>query len=198
MGPISFSTARACGATHVITTANAVGGTGNETVAAIDGRGNRQLVDAAGAAGITAHRLHVGAPARGVGAVEDFAAKLATEDYLKRAGSTGRSLQRTAFMETWAQIVGEPLSPGTGIEADLGSGRNPLNFVAVNKLVAAVADAADAGPPGRQPGECRHPQWGEPEHYSMSAANTQAGDRTDGQAEGAHYCQRRCLGYWAR
>jgi uncharacterized protein YbjT (DUF2867 family) len=125
------------GATHVITTANAFGGTGPDSVLAIDERGNRQLVDAAGAAGVRQFVFTSALLPEAYRAIDYFAAKFATEDYLRESGLTWTILRPTAFMETWAPIIGEPLVR-TGSTRIFGSGRNPLNFVAVED-VAAVA-----------------------------------------------------------
>jgi NADH dehydrogenase len=125
------------GATHAITTANAFAGSGPESVPAIDERGNRLLIDAAAAAGVRQFVFTSALLPEAFRAVDYFAAKFATEDYLRASGLTWTILRPTAFMETWAQVIGDPLVR-TGSTRIFGSGRNPLNFVAVDD-VAAVA-----------------------------------------------------------
>lgn len=132
------SLAEAChGATHVITTANAFMGTGAQSVAAVDELGNRNLINAARTARV---RQFVFTSARVPDAyrsIDFFAAKFHTEDYLRQSGVPWTILRPTAFMETWAMIIGDPLVR-TGSTKIFGSGRNPINFVAVDD-VAAVA-----------------------------------------------------------
>ncbi len=125
------------GATHVITTANAFAGKGGESVPAIDERGNRHLVLAARAAGVRQFVFTSALLPEAYRAIDYFAAKFATEDYLRASGLAWTILRPTAFMETWALIIGEPLVR-TGSTKIFGSGRNPINFVAVDD-VAAVA-----------------------------------------------------------
>jgi uncharacterized protein YbjT (DUF2867 family) len=137
------------GVTHVITTANAFGGTGAESVPTVDERGNRQLVDAARAAGGRPVGFTSALLPEAYRAIDYFAAKFATEEYLRASGLTWTILRPTAFMETWAQIIGEPLVR-TGSTKIFGSGRILVNFVAIDD-VATVAvmtldrpDALDA------------------------------------------------------
>jgi NADH dehydrogenase len=128
----------ACGgATHVISTANAFVGTGEESVQAVDERGNRHLIDAARAAGVRQFVFTSALVPDTYRAIDYFAAKFATEEYLRASGLTWTILRPTAFMETWAQIIGEPLVR-TGSTKIFGSGLNPLNFVAVDD-VATIA-----------------------------------------------------------
>jgi uncharacterized protein YbjT (DUF2867 family) len=130
--------AAACrGATHVITTANAFVGTGRASVASVDEAGNRHLIDAARAAGV---RQFVFTSARippAFLAIDYFAAKRRTEEYLRRSGVPFTILRPTAFMETWGAMLGEP-ALRQGKVRIFGPGRLPINFVAVDD-VAAVA-----------------------------------------------------------
>lgn len=141
------SLGRACtGVTHVITTANAFMGRGSDSVAAVDEAGNRNLIDAARQAGARQF-VYTSALVRQVFlAVDYFAAKVRTEEYLRRSGMPWTILRPTAFMETWARMLGEPVLQ-QGKTTIFGSGTLPINFVAVDD-VAAVAvmtlDRADA------------------------------------------------------
>jgi uncharacterized protein YbjT (DUF2867 family) len=141
------SLARACeGATHVLTTANAFMGRGGDSVAAVDEGGNRNLIDAARQAGV---RQFVFTSARlppAFLAVDYFAAKRQTEEYLRRSGMPFTMLRPTAFMETWAGMLGEPVIR-TGKVTIFGPGTLPINFVAVEDVAAVsvmTLDRADA------------------------------------------------------
>jgi uncharacterized protein YbjT (DUF2867 family) len=125
------------GATHVISTANAFVGTGDDSVQAVDERGNRHLIDAARAAGVRQFVYTSALLPDTYRTIDYFAAKFATEAYLRASGLTWTILRPTAFMETWAQIIGEPLVR-TGSTRIFGSGLNPVNFVAVDD-VATIA-----------------------------------------------------------
>ena len=132
------SLAEAChGVTHVITTANAFMGTGAQSVDAVDELGNRNLINAARTARVRQFVLTSARVPDAYRAIDFFAAKAHTEAYLRKSGLPWTILRPTAFMETWAMIVGDPLVR-TGRTRIFGSGRNPINFVAVDD-VAAVA-----------------------------------------------------------
>lgn len=125
------------GVTHIMTTANAFIGKGAESVASVDEQGNRNLIDAARDIGLRQFVFTSGLVPEAYRSIDYFAAKLETEAYLRASGVPYTILRPTAFMETWAQIVGEPLVK-KGATTIFGSGRNPVNFVAVDD-VAAVA-----------------------------------------------------------
>ena len=141
------SLAAAChGVTHVITTANAFMGTGAQSVDAVDELGNRNLINAARTAQVQQFVFTSARVSPAYRTIDFFAAKFHTEDYLRASGVPWTILRPTAFMETWAMIVGDPLVR-TGATKIFGSGKNPINFVAVDD-VAEVAvmtlDRADA------------------------------------------------------
>ena len=132
------SLAEAChGVTHVITTANAFTGTGAQSVDAVDELGNRNLINAARTARVRQFVFTSAHVPDAYRSIDFFAAKFHTEEYLRQSGVPWTILRPTAFMETWAMIVGDPLVR-TGRATIFGSGRNPINFVAVDD-VAAVA-----------------------------------------------------------
>jgi uncharacterized protein YbjT (DUF2867 family) len=142
----SSLTAACRAATHVMTTANAFVGRGGESVAAVDVAGNRNLIDAARTAGIRQFVFTSGRMHPDFLAIDYFAAKRQTEEYLRGSGVPFTILRPTAFMETWAGMLGEPvLRQGTA--TIFGAGTLPINFVAVAD-VATVAvmtlDRADA------------------------------------------------------
>jgi uncharacterized protein YbjT (DUF2867 family) len=125
------------GVTHVITTANGFVAGGSSSIDAVDGLGNRNLVDAAKQAAV---RQFVFTSARlpdAFRAIDYFAAKFAAEAYVRASGLNWTILRPSAFMETWAAIVGEPIVR-SGATRIFGAGTLPVNFVAVDD-VAAVA-----------------------------------------------------------
>jgi uncharacterized protein YbjT (DUF2867 family) len=125
------------GATHVITTANAFVGKGGDTLAAVDEQGTSDLVDAAREAGVRQFIFTSALLPEAAANIDFFASKFRAEDYVRSSGVGYTILRPTALMETWAQIIGEPLIK-TGKTQIFGSGMNPINFVAVED-VAAVA-----------------------------------------------------------
>jgi uncharacterized protein YbjT (DUF2867 family) len=132
------SLAAACdGVTHVITTANAFMGRGGNTVDAVDRQGNRNLIDAARLAGVRQFVFTSALLPEMFKGEPFFAAKFETEDYLRASGLTWTILQPTAFMDIWAQIIGEPVLK-RGATMVFGPGTYPLNFVAIDN----VADVA--------------------------------------------------------
>ena len=99
------------------------------TPASVDRQGNQHLVDAAAASGATMVLVSV------VGAAPDspmelFRAKSAAEEYLSGAGIPWTVVRTTSFVELWDEMLGKaPV---------LGRGENPINFVAVDDVAAAV------------------------------------------------------------
>jgi NADH dehydrogenase len=134
------------GASHVMTTANAFVGKGVESVTAVDEAGNRHLIDAARRAGVRQFVFTSARVPQEFLAIDYFAAKARTEAHLRRSGVPFTILRPTAFMETWASMLGEPVLRGERTRV-FGPGTLPINFVAVDD-VAQVAvmtlDRADA------------------------------------------------------
>lgn len=104
--------------------------------AAVDHAGNTALIDAA-------QRVHadvvlmsiVGASAES--AVDLFRAKAAAEAHLRARDLPWTIVRCTAFMETWAGILGAPLREG-GSALVFGKGENPINFVSVIDVAALL------------------------------------------------------------
>jgi uncharacterized protein YbjT (DUF2867 family) len=134
---------RACeGVTHIITTANAFMGKAAESVASIDEHGNRNLIKAARGARVRQFIFTSALLPEAARGIDYFAAKFGVEEYLRQSGLTYTILRPTAFMETWAKVVGEPLIT-TGKTRIFGSGLNPINFVAVDDVAAVAAMTVD-------------------------------------------------------
>jgi NADH dehydrogenase len=134
------------GVTQVVTTANAFVQRDRRAIARTDEQGNQNLIDAARGAGVRQFVFTSAWLPEAYYAIDYFAAKRRTEEYLRASGVPYTILQPTAFMETWAMVVGEPILK-TGTTQIFGSGTNPINFVAVDD-VAAIAiltlDQSDA------------------------------------------------------
>jgi len=115
---------------------------------AVDWRGNLNLVRAAAAAGAE-HLVLVSAQGAAPDhPIELYRMKLRAEEALRASGLAWTILRASAFMETWAMLVGEPLLR-TGKTTVFGRGRNPLNFVSAHDVAAfvelAVTDPALRG-----------------------------------------------------
>ena len=128
--------AAVAGCTTVVAAAHGFGAP-DVSPATVDHAGNLTLIDAAQRVNAEVVLMSiVGASAES--AVDLFRAKAAAEAYL-RAGVVPFSIVRsTAFMETWAGILGAPLQKGRTALV-LGKGQNPINFVSVMDVAALLA-----------------------------------------------------------
>ncbi len=121
------------GVEHVIAAAHAATGRGKNNPSTVDRAGHRSLIDAAVAAEV---RHFVFVSARGAASdhpIDFFRIKHETEQYLKSSGLSFTILRASAFMETWVEIVGEPLVR-KGKTVIFGDGTNPINFVSVKDV----------------------------------------------------------------
>lgn len=130
------------GVTHVITTANAFAGKGDESVSSVDLQGTRNLIDVAREAGVKQFIFTSAMVPDVYRSIDYFAAKFRNEDYLRRSGLPWTILRPAAFMETWAAMVGDPLIEGKPVRI-FGSGRNTLNFVAIDDVATIAAMTVD-------------------------------------------------------
>lgn len=104
--------------------------------AAVDHGGNITLIDAAKRVNADVVLMSiVGASAES--AVDLFRAKAAAEAYLHAADVPYSIVRCTAFMETWAGVLGAPLKQG-GNALVFGEGQNPINFVSVIDVAAML------------------------------------------------------------
>ena len=109
---------------------------GPQSPASVDERGNAHLVEAAASAGAGVVLMSV------VGASDDhpmelFRAKHRAERALRAAGIPWSIVRATAFAETWARIMADPLRASGRIPV-FGRGDNPINFVSVADVAALV------------------------------------------------------------
>jgi len=136
------------GAGTVISAVHGFAGPGGVSPASVDRAGNANLIDA-GARAAAAFVLVsvVGAsPGHPIGL---FRAKHAAEETLRASGIPWTIVQATAFMETWATIMSQPLQ-ASGKILVYGRGDNPVNFVSAADVAALTALAVtDPGLRGR-------------------------------------------------
>jgi uncharacterized protein YbjT (DUF2867 family) len=125
------------GVEQVVAAAHALVGKGDNNPQTVDDAGNRQLIDAAKAAGVK-HFIFVSV--RGASPdspLEFFRIKYRTEEYLRASGLSFTILRPSAFMDLWAQLIGQPLVE-QGKTTIFGRGTNPINFVAVEDVARFV------------------------------------------------------------
>lgn len=141
------SVARACqGASTIVAAAHAIFGRGETASVHVDGRGHRDLIDAAKSAGASRFvytSIYDAGPE--FHAVPFVRIKYETEQYLKSSGLDYTILRPTAFMESHAHfLIGEPILR-KGKTVLFGQGELPRNFVAADD-VAQVAMRAFSDP----------------------------------------------------
>jgi uncharacterized protein YbjT (DUF2867 family) len=107
----------------------------------IDRHGNELLIQAAQKHGAQRFVLVSVTGAEANSRVPLFRAKHQAEQALRTSGLSWTIVRSSAFMETWLELIGDPLVQ-KGSTRIFGSGRNPINFVAVQDVAAAVASAA--------------------------------------------------------
>jgi uncharacterized protein YbjT (DUF2867 family) len=127
----------------VITTANAVAGTGADTIESVDLVGNRDLIDAARTAGV---RQFVFTSALGCTAdspVPFMRAKALAEAHLRASGMPFTILAPNFFMEIWVgAIVGLALAEGRPVTVVGGGGRKH-SMVSMADVAAFAVAAID-------------------------------------------------------
>ena len=137
------SLASACqGIEQVLAAAHALDGKGDNNPQTVDDMGNRHLIDAAKAAGVK-HFIFVSVQGASPDSpLEFFRIKYRTEEYLQASGLSFTILRPGAYMELWAQLIGQPIRE-QGKTTIFGSGNNPINFVSVEDVARFVSIALD-------------------------------------------------------
>jgi uncharacterized protein YbjT (DUF2867 family) len=132
-----------CGAGTVVSAMHGFAGPGGVSPVTVDQAGNATLIGAAARAGAAFVLISaVGAsPGHPIGL---FRAKHAAEETLRASGIPWTIVRATAFMETWATIMSQPLQASGKIPV-FGRGDNPVNFVSATD-VAALAELAVTDP----------------------------------------------------
>jgi uncharacterized protein YbjT (DUF2867 family) len=130
----------------VVCTAHGGEGTGSAGPRGIEGQGLPRLIDAAAAAGVQ-HFVYVStASARPDSPAEFFRLKAAVERYLADSDLPYSILRPTHLMETWS-FLGEALVKRAKPMV-LGTGRNPVSFVAADDVARVAATLARVGGQG--------------------------------------------------
>ncbi len=135
------------GVDAVVTTANAVGRGGEDTIDAVDRQGNRHLVDAAEASGVR-HFVFVSVLGADPGSpVPLVRAKAETEQRLEDSTMEWTILQPNLFMDTWLPMaIGGPALAGAAVTL-VGEGRRQHSMVAMADVASyamAVLDREQA------------------------------------------------------
>jgi len=136
----------ACGGVDtVVTTANSASRGGADTVDTVDRSGNRNLVEAATAAGVRRYMFISAAGADSASPDPFFQAKAETEQRVRDSGMSWTVLAPEPFMDVWIPaVVGSRVLAGQPVTI-VGEGRRRHSLVAVRD-VAAYAVAALANP----------------------------------------------------
>lgn len=98
----------------------------------MDRDGNAKLIDAAADLGADVILMSV-VGASATHPMELFRAKHAAEQHLIKSTTRWTIIRATAFLELWDEIMTKPIV--------FGRGENPINFVSVNDVTAAVERA---------------------------------------------------------
>jgi len=137
---------RACAEVDVvITTANSAGRGGEDTPETVEEQGNRNLVDAARAAGV-GHFVLTSALGSALGSPVPFLrGKAIAEQYLKESGLTYTILMPDLFMEIWCpNVVGRAVLEGRPVVL-VGQGTRRHSMISAADVAAfAVAAAGNA------------------------------------------------------
>jgi uncharacterized protein YbjT (DUF2867 family) len=124
------------GARTVVSAVHGVTGKGRNSPATVDRDGNANLVDVAAEVGADVVMMSV------VGASPDSpmelsAMKYAAEQHLWGGGVSATVVRATAFAELWVEIL-RKTAGRSGRPVVFGRGNNPINFVCVDDVAAAV------------------------------------------------------------
>jgi NADH dehydrogenase len=127
------------GADTVIAAVQGFGGREAGGIAAVDRDGNRNLVRVAAAAGVERFVLLSIHDASAADPLALGRVKATIEANLRATSMTPLIIRPTAYMETWAGVVGGPIV-ATGRARVFGRGQNPINFVASDDVAAVVEE----------------------------------------------------------
>ena len=139
--PESVNAAMA-GVDTVISAIHGFTGKGGCNPKTIDYQGNVNLINAAKSAGVSRFILTSIHGASSQHPMELFRMKSLAEQELCQSGLCWTIVRPTAFMETWARVIGEPLIDG-GKTRIFGRGQNPINFVSVDDVACVIKHAID-------------------------------------------------------
>jgi uncharacterized protein YbjT (DUF2867 family) len=127
------------GASIVVAAVHGFAGPGQVSPASVDRAGNANLISAAAREGADFILVSVAgaSPTHPIGL---FRAKHAAEETLRASGIAWTIVRATAFMETWATIMSQPLH-SSGKILIFGRGDNPINFVSATDVAALLGHA---------------------------------------------------------
>ena len=111
----------------------------SSALAAVDRDGNANLIDAAKGAGADFVLMST-VGAAGDSPMELFRMKHAAEQHAARSGVPTTIVRATAFLELWVDLL-HHTAARSGRPLVFGRGQNPINFVAVADVAAAVDQA---------------------------------------------------------
>ncbi|MDQ3691683.1 MAG: SDR family oxidoreductase [Chloroflexota bacterium] len=127
----------------VITTANAIGRGGDDTLQTVDDEGNQNLIHAAVQAGVERFIFTSVLGSDPSSPAPVLHAKGATEERLRASGMTFTITQADVHMDTWIPLVVDlPLSQGESVRL-VGEGRRKHSFVAQQDVAAFTVAALD-------------------------------------------------------
>lgn len=122
------------GATTTASAVHGFAGPGRVSPESVDRDGNANLIDSAAELGVDVILMSVGGGAADH-PMELFRAKHAAEQHLIASSARWTIVCATSFLELWDEIMTEPIV--------FGRGENPINFVFVSDVAAAVERAVD-------------------------------------------------------
>lgn len=131
----------AAGARTVVSAIQGFAGTDASGPQAVDWQGNTNLIQAAQADEAEHFILVSVQGASPDHPMELFRMKYLAEQELRASSLAWTIIRPTAYMETWATLIGEPLLK-TGKTRIFGRGNNPINFVSVYDVARFVELAA--------------------------------------------------------
>ena len=137
------------GVATVVSAVHGFAAGGRTTPRLVDWEGNRQLIESAVRAGV-AHFILISVGQAGPRhPMELMRMKYRAENALRSSGLSWTIVRPTAYMETWIELIAEPLGR-TGKTLIFGNGNNPVNFVSVRDVAYLVQHAIlDAGSRGQ-------------------------------------------------
>lgn len=125
---------RACaGVDRVFTSANSILGKGSTSPSRVDRVGNRNLVDAARAAGVRQYVFMSSLALTPDAVVDFFRIKVESEDYLKASGVPWVILRSGAFLDIWVPMLTTSIRKN-GTATLFGDGANVSNYIAVDDV----------------------------------------------------------------
>ncbi|HEY6539913.1 MAG TPA: SDR family oxidoreductase [Ktedonobacteraceae bacterium] len=130
------------GVEQVLALAHALDGKGDNNPYTVDDMGNRYLIDAAKAAGVKDFIFVSVQGASPNSPLEFFRIKYRIEEHLRASSLSFTILRPGAYMELWAQLIGQPIWE-QGKTTIFGGGNNPINFVSVEDVARFVSIALD-------------------------------------------------------